>query len=120
MRAIYKLLSPDCLLKQFNPNDANSLNRGFYNELLYILGLEETKQGGKKLIGRVNENQRQQGSLFENIAHKLSQYGKPTDFESVIRLIIIWINRLLFLKLLGVDTRDTNFCIKTRFLSMTN
>ena len=100
VRAIYKLLSPDCLLKQFNPNDANSLNRGFYNELLYILGLEETKQGGKKLIGRVNENQRQQGSLFENIAHKLSQYGKPTDFESVIRLIIIWINRLLFLKLL--------------------
>ena len=34
VRAIYKLLSPDCLLKQFNPNDANSLNRGFYNELI--------------------------------------------------------------------------------------
>ena len=41
--ALYKLLSADCLLKNFNPNDANSLNRDFYNELLYILGLEESK-----------------------------------------------------------------------------
>ena len=50
--AIYKLLSPDSLLKEFNPNDANSLNREFYNELLYILGLEELKNGGNKIIGR--------------------------------------------------------------------
>ena len=49
---LYKLLSADCLLKEFNPNDANSLNREFYAELLYILGLEESKDGGKKVIGK--------------------------------------------------------------------
>ena len=96
--AIYKLLSADNLLKEFNPNDANSLNREFYNELLYILGLEETKEGGKKVIGKAS--QAQHGTLFENISNKLVQYQKPHEFEDVIKLIIIWMNRVLFLKLL--------------------
>ncbi|MBV5277806.1 MAG: Eco57I restriction-modification methylase domain-containing protein [Campylobacteraceae bacterium] len=96
--AIYKLLSPNSLLKAFNPNDANTLNREFYSELLYILGLEEVKEGGKKLIGRAKNPQN--GSFYENIAGKLSQYNKPNDFESIIKLMIIWINRILFLKLL--------------------
>ena len=39
--AIYKLLSADGLLKEFKANEANSLDRNFYNELLYILGLED-------------------------------------------------------------------------------
>jgi type II restriction/modification system DNA methylase subunit YeeA len=96
--AIYKLLSPDTLQKKFNPNDANTLNKAFYSELLYILGLEEVKSGGKKLIQRAKSEH--SGALYENITQKLVQYGKPTDFESVIRLMIIWINRILFLKLL--------------------
>ncbi|MFY9259066.1 MAG: TaqI-like C-terminal specificity domain-containing protein [Gallionella sp.] len=96
--AIYKLLSADNLLKAFNPNDANSLNREFYNELLYILGLEEAKEGGKKVIGKAK--QAQHGTLFENISNKLTQYQKPHEFEDVIKLIIIWMNRVLFLKLL--------------------
>jgi adenine-specific DNA-methyltransferase len=98
LAAIYKLLSADCLLKVFNPNDANSLNREFYNELLYILGLEETKQGGKKLINQALTPQT--GSLYENTSDKLAQYYKTNDFEAVIKLMIIWINRILFLKLL--------------------
>jgi len=96
--ALYKLLSRDTLLKAFNPNDANTLNRAFYSELLYILGLEEKSSGGKKLISRAKSQHT--GALYENIVQKLIQYGKPTDFESVIRLMIIWINRILFLKLL--------------------
>jgi adenine-specific DNA-methyltransferase len=98
LTAIYKLLSADCLIKKFNPNDANSLNKEFYNELLYILGLEETKDGGKKVIGRAKNYQ--SGTLYENISNKLGQYQKNNDFESVIKLIIIWVNRILFLKLL--------------------
>lgn len=98
LTAIYKLLSADCLLKAFNPNDANSLNKEFYNELLYILGLEETKESGKKIIERAKKPQ--SGTLYENISNKLGQYQKNNDFESVIKLIIIWINRILFLKLL--------------------
>jgi adenine-specific DNA-methyltransferase len=96
LTAIYKLLSADCLLKRFNPNDANSLNREFYNELLYILGLEEIKDGGKRLIQASGIS----GSLYDGIADKLDQKGAPHAFEDVIKLIIIWINRILFLKLL--------------------
>ena len=96
--ALYKLLSKNTLFKEFNPNDANTLNRAFYSELLYILGLEERSSGGKKLISRAKNPL--SGSLYENITQKLIQYDKPTDFESVIRLMIIWINRILFLKLL--------------------
>lgn len=98
LTAIYKLLSSDCLIKNFNPNDANSLNKEFYNELLYILGLEEAKDGGKKVIDKAKNPQN--GTLYENIRNKLAQYNKPNDFEAVIKLIIIWVNRILFLKLL--------------------
>lgn len=51
---LYKILSPEHLLKLPFANDYNKIDSGFYNELLHILGLEETKQGGKKLITRVN------------------------------------------------------------------
>ena len=96
--ALYKLLSKETLLKAFNPNDANTLNRAFYSELLYLLGLEEQSSKGRKLISRAKAQHR--GTLYENIVQKLQDYGKPVDFESVIRLMIIWINRILFLKLL--------------------
>ncbi len=94
--AIYKLLSADCLTKSFNPNDANRLNGEFYNELLYLLGLEE--DGELKTIGRAKN--KQNGTLFENITSKLEQHQKKSDFNTVIGLIIVWINRILFLKLL--------------------
>lgn len=94
--AIYKLLSADCLTKDFNPNDANRLNREFYSELLYLLGLEEDSTA--KTIRRAE--QRQNGSLFENITNKLGQHNKPSDFATIIGLTIIWVNRILFLKLL--------------------
>ena len=60
--------------------------------------MEEVKSSGKKLIQRAKAEH--SGALYENIVQKLIQYGKSTDFESVIRLMIIWINRILFLKLL--------------------
>ena len=51
----YKILSPEHLLKKPFENDSNTLNKGFYNELLHILGLEESKDLGKKLIVRKAE-----------------------------------------------------------------
>lgn len=100
---VYKLLSPDTLLKDFTPNDSNSLNKNFYDELLYILGLEEAKVNGKKRIIRVREN-RQDGSFFENIYSKLDSYSELSknedkNFNSIISLIIVWLNRIIFLKL---------------------
>lgn len=113
LTAIYKLLSPDSLLKGFNPNDANSLNREFYNELLYILGLNEVKDGGKRLIQASGIA----GSLYDGIADKLDQKGAPKEFEDVIKLIIIWINRVLFLKLLESQIVTWTGNKTSRFLS---
>ncbi|MDR1008155.1 MAG: Eco57I restriction-modification methylase domain-containing protein, partial [Campylobacteraceae bacterium] len=102
--AIYKLLSSDTLLKQFNPNDANSLNQAFYNELLYILGLEEVEENNKKQIKRHKE--RSDGSFFENTLNKLIIDSKINEdcaeeqkLEIVLSLLVVWLNRILFLKL---------------------
>jgi hypothetical protein len=113
--ALYKLLSPQHLLKLSFANDSNSLDKSFYTELLHIIGLEETKEGGKRLIGRKAAGSREQGSLMENAITQLdsldriSRMEKPqrygeTDserlFNLALELSITWINRLPFLKLL--------------------
>ncbi|MDD2365955.1 MAG: TaqI-like C-terminal specificity domain-containing protein [Desulfuromonadaceae bacterium] len=113
--ALYKILSPTHLLKQTFANDSNSLNREFYSELLHILGLEEVKEKGKKLISRKPEGKRNEGSLLENtcnflktrgrlsVISNLQQYGADLDeqcFSVALELCITWLNRLLFLKLL--------------------
>lgn len=110
---IYKILSPEHLLKLPFVNDSNTLNKPFYNELLYIIGLTEIKEKGKKLIGRMKEGDRCDGSLIENAISRLDSLDKTsklteefgtTDeerlFNVALRLSINWINRVLFLKLL--------------------
>ena len=113
--ALYKILSPEHVLKLSFANDSNNLDKTFYNELLHIIGLEETKEGGKKLIERKAENKRNQGSFIENAITilksedclsrfpKLSEYGNNREeqlFNISLELAITWINRILFLKLL--------------------
>ncbi len=44
---IYQVLSQEVLLKQKKTLDANTLNKDFYEELLYILGLEEQNEKGE-------------------------------------------------------------------------
>ena len=68
---LYKILSPEHLLNKKFANDSNSLNVDFYNELLYIIGLEESKDTAKKTIRRINEAERNEGSLIENTISKL-------------------------------------------------
>jgi len=112
---IYKILSPEHLLKLPFVNDSNTLNKPFYNELLYIIGLTEVKDKGKKLIGRMKEGDRCDGSLIENAISrldsldKIAQLKNPEEFGTTdeerlfnvaLRLSINWINRVLFLKLL--------------------
>lgn len=112
---LFKVLSPTHLLKLPFANDSNTLDKGFYNELLYIIGLEEVKEGNKKLIRRRQEGKRFDGSLLENTIvqletenclHKVSDrqsYGETTEdqlFSVALELCITWVNRVLFLKLL--------------------
>lgn len=113
--ALFKLLSPEHLLKLPFTNDSNSLDKRFYSELLHIIGLTETKEGNKKLIERNKSGERHSGTILEDAIiqldslDKLSRLDKPNQFGSTIQerlfnvaleLSITWINRILFLKLL--------------------
>jgi len=112
---LYKIFSPAHLLKLSFANDYNKIDLGFYNELLYILGLEETKDGGKKIIKRAKERNRKEASLIENAIgiieqrhrlknlERLDLFGNTYDeqiFSVSLELCITWLNRILFLKLL--------------------
>lgn len=121
--ALFKLLSPEHLLKLPFANDSNSLDKRFYSELLHLIGLTETKDGGKKLIGRPKKEERKSGSLLENTINQLktmdlvsrldrpSQYGETEDerlFSVGLELCITWVNRILFLKLLEAQLISYN------------
>ncbi|MCV3410896.1 Eco57I restriction-modification methylase domain-containing protein [Campylobacter lari] len=96
LASIFKTFHRDFLLNEFSPNDANSLNNAFYKELLYILGLSENKQLSKFIITQSEQSKQAQGTLYHLIASKLSKH----DFEEVLKFIILWLNRILFLKLI--------------------
>src|SRR5690554_925419 len=113
--ALFKLLSPENLLKLPFTNDSNSLDKRFYSELLHIIGLTETKKGSKKIIERNKEGERNTGSILENAIiqldslDKISRLERPGLFGNshperlfnvALELTIIWLNRILFLKLL--------------------
>ncbi len=89
---IYQVLSHEVLLKQKKTLDANTLNKDFYEELLYILGLEEQNEKGKILI----KPSRTENSLSDALKKR---YNNLND-EEVMALLIAWNNRILFLRLL--------------------
>lgn len=113
--ALYKVFSPIHLLGQSYGNDSNQLNKQFYYELLHIIGLEEVKDGGKKLILRKTSTTRNYGSLLESTIFTLDDrdYLRKVDnlrsfgatreeqlYNVALELCLTWINRVLFLKLL--------------------
>nr|WP_232623086.1 TaqI-like C-terminal specificity domain-containing protein [Pareuzebyella sediminis] len=113
--SLFKIFSPQHLLKKPFENDSNNLDKKFYSELLHIIGLTEIKKGGKKLIQRNEAGQRNLGSLLENTILQLDsrdkisrlqnpkQYGNTKEeqlFNVSLELVITWVNRVLFLKLL--------------------
>ncbi|WP_373454425.1 type IIG restriction enzyme/methyltransferase [Helicobacter pylori] len=89
---IYQALSPNFLLKIPKYSDANTLNKDFYEELLYILGLEEQNEKGKILI--------KQSRTKNSLSDALKEQYKDLDDEEVMALLIAWNNRILFLRLL--------------------
>lgn len=112
-RTIYKFLSPTNLLDLPFAADHNTLNRAFYNELLYIIGLEEIKDKSTNLlkIKRLRESKRQYYSLLEQTIVKLHDYGIHKEeevFELALSLVLEWVNRILFLKLLEAQLKDFN------------
>ncbi|MDM8559555.1 Eco57I restriction-modification methylase domain-containing protein [Candidatus Parabeggiatoa sp. HSG14] len=126
---LFKLLSPEHLLKLPFINDSNSLDKNFYAELLHVIGLQEIKKGGKKLIQPACNR----GSLMENImvelrsSEKLERLEEPEKFGTTeaerlfnvgLELVIIWINRILFLKLLEAQLISYHKDISYAFLNL--
>ena len=95
LKYLYMALHRDFLLREFIPKDSNKLNSKFYNELLYILGLREENKNGKCKIVASDVS----GTLRDNIYNNLYNVYKDKKFEAALQLIIVWLNRILFLKL---------------------
>ena len=111
LNTLYKIFSDVHLLGHSFGNDSNQLNKTFYNELLHIIGLEEVKDKGKKIINRKVAKDRDYASLLENtIFHiedrdylsniKSISNGVDKSFNAGLELCLTWVNRILFLKLL--------------------
>ena len=115
--SLYKVFSPENLLKKPFQTDSNKLNVKFYSELLYIIGLEEIedKEGSKRIIARKKTSERNRASLIESTitildsedwldrVEKLSRFGADRNeqlFNVALFLVINWVNRILFMKLL--------------------
>ena len=109
---IATLLSPEFLHDE-RTLDPNAISEPFYRELLHILGLTEKEQR-KIAIDKSQEN-----SFAKHIFYKLEQkIPKDSLLDSMMNSIIIWLNRILFLKLiesklLEFNDNDTKLCFLT-------
>ncbi|EAK6916836.1 class I SAM-dependent DNA methyltransferase [Campylobacter coli] len=113
LKPLFKIFHKDFLLSEFNPNDANSLNNAFYKELLYILGLYESKQNSKLIIAKSEESKEEQGTFYTAINSKLEE----ENFETILKLLILWLNRILFLKLIESNLVRFNDDKNLKFLN---
>ena len=91
---IYQLLSPQVLLKQQKTIDANTLNKKFYDELLYILGLKEEKDSNSKITRIVKSG------VSGTMSDAITTAFDTITWEDTFALITTWNNRVLFLRLL--------------------
>lgn len=112
LKPIFKAFHKDFLLDEFNPNDVNSLNSAFYEELLYILGLCEVKESSKLLIKPSSQSA---NTLYNAILAKLSQ--DKQDFERIMSFVVLWLNRILFLKLIEANLVRFNDDESLKFLN---
>ena len=97
----YRLLSPYFLLGK-RRHDANDMNEEFYKELLYIIGLEEKSKNGNTTIQRLSEERREAGSLIESTMSWLAVHDELSEdekYNAALELVLTWVNRLLFIKL---------------------
>lgn len=120
--SIMKALGPHSLLNLPLQNDSNFLNTDFYNELLHIIGIEEVKLGGRRVIRKAAKAEA--GTLISNTIRALefeakalhtqdtvNRYGSDLTqrkFSVALELCLVWVNRILFLKLLEAQVTAIN------------
>lgn len=110
---LFKLVSNTYMMKLPVRDDYNTLDKDFYRELLYIIGLQEVKDKGKPVLTKIDSKDTNTASLMDltldfvdkklyNFQYR-SKYGETKDeqlFNISLELCTTWINRLLFLRLL--------------------
>ena len=95
-QTLWKILSPYSLFREPLSNDANHLNEKFYYELLHILGLKEKQDGGLEY----NQDPHSMlGCTMETLKIR-TKLPPESIFETAFELCILWLNRILFLKIL--------------------
>ena len=83
------------------------------------MGLHEEKKSGNKVISRFKEGKRQDASLIENAIEQLDINDVPESkqFDIAMQLNVVWINRILFLKLLESSLVSFNHNEEYKFLN---
>lgn len=100
-QSLFKLLSPAYLLKDKATSIESShvLNDRFYQELLYLMGLKEKSGKSSKTIEIDHSVKNTLANQVYTILKNDKEYDEIQCIETTFELIIIWINRLLFIKL---------------------
>ena len=123
---LYRFFSPQHLIKEDFINHGNQLNQDFYDELLHIMGMEEVfededKKSGKKQIKPYGGEPQEEGFLERNTRLRLGTKGLSSaeEKQTALRLCIVWINRILFLKLLEAQLLKYHADEKERYAFLT-
>ena len=91
---IYRFLSPYNICSLRVNNDFNIISNTFYREIIYMMGLEENKEG-KLVLNKIDN------TLIKLTMDILDEdLSGEEKFEEALKLNILWINRILFLKML--------------------
>ncbi|MEI0699441.1 TaqI-like C-terminal specificity domain-containing protein [Brachyspira intermedia] len=83
-------------------NDINSISNTFYKEIIYMMGLEEDKEKKLRLSNVDNSLIRLTMDVIRNSSDKTNE---NEIFDEALKLNIIWVNRILFLKILEAQLR---------------
>ena len=96
---IYRFLSPYNICSLKRGNDFNIISNTFYREVIYMMGLEENKDG-KLVLNKIDN------TLIKLTMDILDDdLSREEKFEEALKLNILWINRILFLKMLEAQLR---------------
>nr|WP_315101600.1 hypothetical protein [uncultured Catonella sp.] len=98
---LYKLFHRTFLLKDINRygDSVHILNDKFYQELLYIMGLKEKNGKSNKTIEIDHNIKNSLANQVYFILKNDKEYSEIECIEKTFELVIIWMNRLLFIKL---------------------
>lgn len=116
---LFKIFKRDYLLKDGYKQIAKThvLNGKFYQELLYLMGLKEAKVDKKNVI-IIDPSVK--GSLANQVYSILiEEKERPEDLakEETFEIVLVWINRLLFIKLFEGQLISFNGdCLEYRIL----